>query len=239
MDHENTVLITPIAHIRTDFHEKFGIPRQSCLVPELRARIEFEEEYADPNAIRGIEEYNYLWLIFGFSESRVLPGDPWMPIVHPPRLGGKVGKGVFATRSPYRPNSLGLSSVRLIEVDRTDPGHPALIVGGADLLDGTPVYDIKPYMVYGDSHPDAGNGFAYTRWKTLEVDFPEELLAKIGPAHREAVVGVLAQDPRGAYEKKPGYVFGMNFAEYDIRFTVEGETLTVVGVEPREAEKVK
>ena len=239
MDQENTVCITPIAHIESDFHEKFGIPRQAGLVPELRARVIFEEEYSNPDAIRGIESFSYLWLIFGFSKTRVEPGDPWAPLVRPPRLGGKVRVGVFATRSPYRPNSLGLSAVRLIEVDRSDPAHPSLIVGGADLLDGTPIYDIKPYMVYGDCHPDAGEGFADKRRKAIEVSFPEVLLERIDPSQRQAVVGILLQDPRGAYEKQPGYIYGLNYADYDIRFTIEDDVLTVTDVVSRNAEKIK
>jgi len=231
--------IRPIARIHTDFKEKFGVPRQTGLVPELRARIEFEPEYRCIDAIRGLENFNYIWLIFGFSKNRREDGS-WSPLVRPPRLGGKIKVGVFATRSPFRPNSLGLSSVPLLDIDRSDPANPALIVGGADLLDGTPIYDIKPYARYADCHTDALKGFMVENREFLNVEIPDELLEKIEPDKREALKGVLAQDPRAPYEKEPDNVFGMRFAGYDVRFTVDQKNiLRVTGILPADAENVK
>ena len=218
-----------IAHIRCDFHEKFGIPRQSGLVPQLRGDIVFEPEYRDPNAFKGIEEYSHIWLIWQFSEA---VRDTWSPTVLPPRLGGKTHVGVFATRSPFRPNHIGLSCVKLegLRIDRKD--GPVLTVSGADLMDGTPIFDIKPYLTYTDSHPEAVCSFA-DRFSdyALEVVFPEELLQLLPEDKREAAVGILRQDPRPAYQNDPDRRYGTAFAGYDIRFHVRDKILTVCEVE--------
>ncbi len=225
-----------VARVHSEMPEKFGIPRQSGLVEALRAELHFEPRFRSWDAVRGLEEYSHLWLLWGFSEAA------WNGslTVAPPRLGGKVRKGVFATRSPYRPNSIGLSCVRLLEIRRGAEGEPVLLLGGADLLDGTPVYDIKPYLPYADSHPEAEGGFGEAhRLDALRVDFPEALLAKIPEARRAAAVNLLALDPRAAYNKEPDYVYGMAFAGLDIRFRVEGDTVRVLDVETRGAEKIK
>lgn len=218
-----------IAHIRCDFHEKFGIPRQSGLVPQLRGDIVFEPEYRDPNAFKGIEEYSHIWLIWQFSGA---VRDTWSPTVLPPRLGGKTHVGVFATRSPFRPNHIGLSCVKLegLRIDRKD--GPVLTVSGADLMDGTPIFDIKPYLTYTDSHPEAVCSFA-DRFSdyALEVVFPEELLQLLPEDKREAAVGILRQDPRPAYQNDPDRRYGTAFAGYDIRFHVRDKILTVCEVE--------
>lgn len=222
--------ITPVAFIHTDFSEKFGIPRQSGLVPELAGVITFEGRYRDPAAIRGIEEYSHLWIIWGFSESE--KEDPPLT-VHPPRLGGKVKKGVFATRSPFRPNSLGLSVVKVENITIDPELGPVITVSGVDMLDGSPVYDIKPYMPYSDSIPDAKGGTGNGRRDLhIEVDFPEELLEKLPADKRLAAVHVLEEDPRAAYNKEPGYIFGLKFAGYDIRFTATEGRLIVCDVVP-------
>ena len=229
-------LIKPIARIFTDFPQRFGIPRQSGLIPELKGRIVFEPQFRDVNAVKGIEGFSHLWLIWGFSETGIdMSEDPvqWSATVAPPRLGGKIRMGVFATRSPYRPNSLGLSSVRLESVEYGCTESPVLVVSGADLMDQTPIFDIKPYIPYSDSHPDAAGGFAVSRKDFLEVDFPEELLERIPSEKHSAVMSVLSQDPRGSYEKMPGYIYGLAFAGFDIRFTVTDGCLTVCGVEDR------
>ena len=217
-----------IARIHCDFKEKFGIPRQSGLVPETRARIVFEPEYRNPDALRGIETYSHLWLIWAFSKAE---RESWSPTVRPPRLGGNTRLGVFATRSPFRPNAIGLSSVTLEEVILHSPDGPVLVVGGADLLDGTPIYDIKPYLPYVDSHPDARGGFTEkTADYALGVLFPDALLDKIEKDKREALHGVLACDPRPSYQNDPTRVYGVLYAQYNVKFTVDGETLTVVDV---------
>lgn len=222
--------IHAIAHMRSDFAGKFGIPRQSGLVESLQSTIVFEPEYRNPDALRGIEDYSHLWLIWQFSEA-VRQG--WSPTVRPPRLGGNVRMGVFATRSPFRPNSLGLSSVRLLGVEHTEEYGTVLHVGGADLMDGTPIFDIKPYIPYGDSHPDATGGFTdQARDFLLEVSFPSSLLKKLPEEKREAALGVLSHDPRPSYQKDPSRVYGLTFAGFDIRFTVEENRLTVVEVKP-------
>ena len=226
-------IIKPIAHIVTDFNERFGIPRQPGLAESLTARIVFEEEFRNINAVKEIEGFSHLWLIWGFSETAIdMEEDPvrWSPLVTPPRLGGKTKVGVFASRSPYRPNSLGLSSVKLLNVDLTCDDAPVLTVAGADIMNGSPIFDIKPYVPYTDSHPEAAGGFAVSRMSFLKVDFPENLLAKVRSDKRQALLEVLTQDPRGSYEKQPGYVYGLSFADYDIRFTVEGGTLKVFDV---------
>lgn len=217
-----------IARIHTEFPDKFGIPRQSGLVDSLRGEIIFEPAFRDPAAIKGIEEFSHIWLIWEFSEAKK---DRISLTVAPPRLGGKVRKGVFATRSPFRPNSLGLSSVKLEEVRIDEKKGPVLVVSGADLLDGTPIYDIKPYLPYADAHPEAQGGFGEAhRDDAIEVIFPKTLLEKLPLEKRRAAYDVLAQDPRAAYNKKEDYVYGMTFAGYDIRFIVRGEVLTVVDV---------
>ncbi len=216
----------PIAHIETDFPEKFGIPRQSGLVEALRAAVVFEPAYRSAEAVRGLEEFSHIWLIWEFSRAR---RENWSPTVRPPRLGGNKRVGVFATRSPFRPNALGLSAVRLEGVETDGPEGPVLRVAGADLLDGTPIYDIKPYLPYADAIPGASGGFtSQVERRQLEVRCPEELLEQIPPEKREALLGVLAQDPRPSYQSDPERLYGMAFAGFQVRFRVEGERLTVV-----------
>lgn len=224
-----TMEMHPIAHMRSDFPTKFGIPRQSGLVEELRSMIVFEPEYRSEDALRGIEDFSHLWLIWQFSQA-VREG--WSPTVRPPRLGGNTRMGVFATRSPFRPNNLGLSCVRLLEVKHTQQYGTVLIVGGADLLDGTPIFDIKPYIPYSDSRPEAAGGFTDRVGDfLLDVKIPQELLEKLPADKQTAAVGVLSHDPRPSYQRKPGRVYGLNFAGFDIRFTVEDTVLTVQSVE--------
>ena len=223
--------LVTIARIRTDFSEKFGIPRQSGLVPALRGKIVFEGPYRNPDALRGIEEYSHLWLLWDFSQAHQ---KEFCATVAPPRLGGRERKGVFATRSPFRPNSIGLSSVELIGVEDTETEGRVLIVAGADLLDGTPIYDIKPYLAYTDAHPQARGSFGEAHKEDrIRVDCPDELLLKLPEELRESALAVLAQDPRAAYNKKPDYVYGMAYGGYDIRFTVEEGLLTVREILPR------
>lgn len=218
-----------IARIQCDFKEKFGIPRQSGLVPQTRARIVFEPEYRNPDALRGIEGYSHLWLIWAFSKAE---RDTWSPTVRPPRLGGNTRVGVFATRSPFRPNAIGLSSVTLEEVQLHTPQGPVLIVGGADLLDGTPIYDIKPYLPYVDSHPDARGGFGAEKASyALSVVFPVDLEEKIEADKREALRGVLENDPRPSYQNDPQRVYGVRFAQYNVKFMVSDGVLTVTNIE--------
>ena len=224
----DNVNIQVIARMRSDFATKFGIPRQSGLVPELRSTIVFEPEFRNPDALRGIEEFSHLWLIWQFSEA-VRQG--WSPTVRPPRLGGNTRMGVFATRSPFRPNNLGLSSVRLLGMEQTKDYGTVLHVGGADLMDGTPIFDIKPYIPYGDAHPDAIGGFTdHAEDFLLEVVFPDELLKKLPQNKREAALGVLAHDPRPSYQRDPKRIYGLTFAGYDIRFQVKDGVLTVLEV---------
>ena len=228
-------IIKPIAYIYTDFHERFGIPRQAGLAETLTARIVFDPGFRDLNAVKDIEKFSHLWLIWEFTETCIdMTEDPvsWSSMVTPPRLGGKIRTGVFATRSPYRPNSLGLSCVRLLSVDRTCPDAPVLFVGGADILNGTPIYDIKPYIPYTDCHPEASEGFAVKEKESLHVEFPSALLSLVAEDKQQALIEILKQDPRGSYEKQPGYVYGLRFADYDIRFSVEEGTLTVFEVLP-------
>ena len=222
------ITIEPVARMRSDFATKFGIPRQSGLVADLRSTIVFEPKYRNPEALRGIEGYDYLWLIWQFSEA---VREEWSPTVRPPRLGGNARMGVFATRSPFRPNSLGLSCVQLLEVEHTQEFGTVLHVGGADLMDGTPIFDVKPYVPYADSHPDAKGGFTDGAGEyLLQVDFPQTLLEKLPEEKRSAAVGVLSHDPRPSYQRKPGRIYGLNFAGWDIRFTVDGDILTVVDI---------
>lgn len=224
-----TVPVHIIAHIRSQFPEKFGIPRQSGLVEELKARVVFEPEYRDPQALRGLEGFSHIWLIWQFSRSM---GAGWSPTVRPPRLGGNERMGVFATRSPFRPNPMGLSCVKLEKVELSTSEGPVLWVAGADLMDGTPIYDIKPYLPYADCKPQAVGGFASApKEATLTVDFPSQLLERVPRELREALSGVLAQDPRPTYHHDPQRVYGMAFGGLQVRFTVDGDRLTVVEVE--------
>jgi len=215
----------PIATMRSAFPTKFGIPRQSGLVTELKSTIVFEPPYRNPEMLRGIEGFSHLWLIWSFSQS----GDHWSPTVRPPRLGGNERMGVFATRSPFRPNAIGLSCVRLDGVEQTAEGS-VLLVSGADLMDGTPIYDIKPYLPYADCKPEASGGFAPQRGKTLAVDFPAELLSRVPEDKRDALTGVLAQDPRPHYQSDPQRIYGMAFAGLEVRFRVADGAVYVVEV---------
>ena len=215
--------LRPIGHIHTEFPEKFGIPRQSGLVEGLRAVVELEPEFRVPEAFRGIEGFSHLWLLWQFTKSK-----GWSPTVRPPRLGGNQRMGVFATRSPFRPNPIGLSCVKLDRVDWDAPDGPVLVVRGADLLDGTPLFDIKPYVPLADCRPEAVGGFSdLHREDRLTVDFPERLLAQVPKEKRAALLGVLSQDPRPSYQHDPQRVYGMAFAGLEVKFTVAGETLQV------------
>lgn len=223
-----TCTMNIIAHIHTDFPTKFGIPRQSGLVPDLQGRIVFVPEYRNPDALRGLEGYSHLWLIWHFSAAKRAR---WIPTVRPPRLGGNTKMGVFATRSPYRPNAIGLSSVKLEKIEKTPDLGTVLHVSGADLIDGTPIFDIKPYLAFTDSHPDARGGFAEEkRSYALEVDFPEPLLALIDERDRAPLCALLAEDPRPSYQDDPTRVYGMPYRRYDVQFTVADGKLTVCDV---------
>ena len=224
----NEHILRPIAHIESDFPEKFGIPRQAGVVEALRARVVFEEAYRSDDALRGIEGFSHLWLIWQFSEN--LRAD-YSPTVRPPRLGGNTRLGVFATRSPFRPNALGLSCVRLLGLEKDEKKGTVLLVAGADLMDGTPIYDVKPYLPYADSHPEATGGFAPDPGATLQVAFAPGAEEKIPADKREALRGVLANDPRPRYQHDPERVYAMSFAGLTLRFRVEGETLTVTEAE--------
>ena len=214
-----------IARMHSDFPEKFGIPRQSGIVESLEAKIVFEPEFRVMDAVRGLEDFSHIWLIWEFSEA---VRDTWSPTVRPPRLGGNVRMGVFATRSPFRPNPIGLSCVKLLKVEQDEALGPVLTVAGADLMDGTPIYDIKPYIPYADCHPEAVGGFTTkVDMKPLTVDFPAELLAKVPQEKRDALIGVLEQDPRPRYQKDPGRIYGLSFAGLEVKFSVEAQTLTV------------
>lgn len=224
----DNITITPIARMKSDFPTKFGIPRQAGLVRELRSTVIFEPAFRSDDALRGIEGYSRLWIIWQFSEAA---DKPWSPTVRPPRLGGNVRMGVFATRSPFRPNSLGLSCVELLGVEHTREYGTVLHVGGADLMDGTPIVDIKPYIPYSDSFPQAKGGFTdNARDFLLEVDFPEELLTLLPEDKRQAAVGVLSHDPRPSYQNDPDRIYGLPFGGRDIRFRVSENTLTVIEV---------
>lgn len=224
MDH---ITVRPIARMRSDFPTKFGIPRQSGLVESLRSTIVFEPEFRNPDTLRGIEGFSHLWLIWQFSEA---VRKEWSPTVRPPRLGGNTRIGVFATRSPFRPNSLGLSCVQLLGVEQTRDGT-VLHVAGADLMDGTPILDIKPYIPYSDSHPEAKGGFTDTAGDfLLKVSFPEALLERLPTEKQEAAKEVLSHDPRPSYQRDPHRVYGLPFAGFDIRFTVTDQLLTVIEV---------
>ena len=232
MTDTGSLQIEPIAEIRTDFREKFGLPRQSGLVPALRGKIIFRPAYSHPDAVRGLERFSHLWLIWGFHAAQKQEGKGWSATVRPPRLGGNTRIGVFATRAPYRPNPLGLSCVRLEQVDASS--QPVrLIVSGIDLLDGTPIYDIKPYIPLADCKPDAAEGYtAETRQHLLEVDFPAELLALLPQEKQQAAIDVLRLDPRPGYSDDPERQYGVCYAGMDIRFHVSGSQLTVCAVIP-------
>lgn len=217
-----------IARIQTDFPDKFGIPRQSGLVQELQGKIVFEPEFRSPEAVRGLDAFSHIWLLWQFSKAQKAQ---WSPTVRPPRLGGDKRVGVFATRSPFRPNDIGLSSVRLQRVEIDSHDGPVLYVSGADLVDGTPIYDIKPYLPYVDCHPDATEGYTgQTRLHQLQVEFPAELLARYPQDKQAAIVHVLEQDPRPAYINDPERIYGLSFAGYDVKFKVEGDRLVVCDV---------
>lgn len=219
----------PIAHIRNDYTAKFGIPRQSGLVEEVVSAIVFEPEYRNAEAFRGLEGWSHLWLIWIFDQAI---RETWSPTVLPPRLGGKTRMGVFATRSPFRPNPIGLSSVKLVSFDLHTKDGPVLYVAGADLMDGTPILDVKPYLPYTDSHPDAKGGFADpVRDYHLDVVFPEEWLCQVPERLRIPVMGLLAQDPRPSYQNDPNRVYGVAFGGYDFRFRVNENVLTICEVE--------
>lgn len=221
----DNILIHPIAKMRSDFPTKFGIPRQSGLVEGLESTIVFEPEFRNPEALRGIEGFSHLWIIWQFSEA---VRQDWSPTVRPPRLGGNTRMGVFATRSPFRPNNLGLSCVQLLGVEHTSHEGTVLHVSGADLMDGTPIFDIKPYIPYSDSFPEASGGFTETAEDfILTVDFPESLLNLLPENKRQAAIGVLSHDPRPSYQRKPDRTYGLSFAGFDIRFTVKDKTLYV------------
>lgn len=222
--------IQAIAHMKSDFPTKFGIPRQSGLVEALRSTIVFAPAFRNPDALRGIEGFSHLWLIWQFSQA---VRQDWSPTVRPPRLGGNVRMGVFATRSPFRPNSLGLSCVRLLGVEETREFGTVLHVGGADLMDGTPIFDIKPYIPYSDARPEAIGGFTDRAGDfLLKVDFPEALLKKIPLEKQNAVIGVLEHDPRPTYQNDPERTYGLTFSGYNIRFHVKNGVLTVTEVTP-------
>lgn len=222
-----------IAHIRTDFPDKFGIPRQSGLVEQLRGTILFEPPYRNPDALRGIEGFSHLWLLWQFSKAI---REDWQPMVRPPRLGGNTPMGVFATRSPFRPNPIGLSSVRLLGVEATEKYGCVLHVAGADLMDGTPIYDIKPYLAYTDAHPLATAGFAEAVYDhALTVSFPEALLQRLPADRRDAAIAVLENDPRPSYQNDPNREYGLFFAGHNILFFVDGPHLRVTDVTPIDA----
>lgn len=226
--------ITPIAYFKSPFGSKFGIPRQSGLVDGLHGEIHFTKEYRRSEAVRGMEEFDFIWLIWGFSANRPTSSD-WQPTVRPPRLGGNASMGVFATRSPFRPNPLGLSSVRIDHIDMDGPDAPVIHVIGADLMDGTPVYDIKPYITYADSHPDAASGFVdSSEWTALEVVIPDEVMTEMKKSLNandiEALESILSLDPRPHYQKDPEKEYGMPYSGMDIHFTVKDRTLTVCGI---------
>ncbi len=224
----NEVTIRPIAHIESDFPEKFGIPRQAGIVEELRAKVVFEEPFRNPEALRGIEGFSHLWLIWQFSEN--VRAD-FSPTVRPPRLGGNTRLGVFATRSPFRPNALGLSCVRLLGLEKTREKGTVLLVAGADLMDGTPIFDIKPYLPYADCRPEATGGFAPDAPEKLKVVFPAAALETIPPDKRAALRGVLENDPRPRYHSDPERLYAMSFAGLTVRFRVKDGTLRVESVE--------
>lgn len=218
-----------IARIHNDFPTKFGLPRQSGLAKKMLSTVVFEKEFRVPEALRGLEGYSHLWLLWEFHQAK---RDSWSPTVRPPRLGGNTRMGVFATRSPFRPNPIGLSCVRLEEIRKTDENGLVLIVSGADLMDGTPIFDIKPYLPYADCHPEATGGFAHdVMGHALQVNFPTELLQIIPDDRRETLLSILEQDPRPGYQQDPHRLYGFAYGQWEIRFRVEDDTLTVCQVE--------
>lgn len=221
--------VHPIAHIHSDFPEKFGIPRQSGIIEELKATVVFEPDYRNTDAVRGLEQYSHIWLLWRFS---ACADKPFSPTVRPPRLGGNTRMGVFATRSPFRPNAIGLSCVRLEKIDFSASDAPVLHVAGADLMDGTPILDIKPYLPYADSFPNASGGFALqSKTDILKVDFPQELLKKIPEEKQQSLLRVLAQDPRPAYQEDTERVYGFSFANFTVKFTVKDKIVTVIDIQ--------
>lgn len=226
-NNDGTLRLHPVAFYRGDVTEKFGLPRQSGLVPEILGKVEFALEYRRPEMLRGLSGFSHVWLVWGFSKNHT-----WSPTVRPPRLGGNTRLGVFATRSPFRPNPLGLSLVELAKIVMSGKNGPELWVKGGDLMDGTPIYDIKPYVPYADCRVDAKSGFAPGADKKLKIKVSAALLEKIPEEKREALLGILAQDPRPHYQHDPERIYGMAFAGYNIKFRVEGETLLVTAVEP-------
>ena len=218
-----------IARIRTDFPTKFGIPRQSGLVEGLKSRIVFEPPYRNPDALRGMDGFSHLWLIWQFSEA---VRNKWSPTVRPPILGGNTRVGVFATRSPFRPNAIGLSSVKIEGINLHTPEGPVIIVSGADMMDKTPILDIKPYLAYVDSHPEALGGFTTQGWnRELNVNFPPHLLETVPEKLQAGLIKVLATDPRPTYQDDPERIYGMPFGDMEIKFKVTDKILTVVAVE--------
>ncbi|MBO5019113.1 MAG: tRNA (N6-threonylcarbamoyladenosine(37)-N6)-methyltransferase TrmO [Clostridia bacterium] len=218
-----------IARIKTDFPTKFGIPRQSGLIPELQGKIIFEPEYRKPEALRGIDGYSHLWLLWDFSE---VSAENWSPTVRPPRLGGNKRMGVFATRSPYRPNPIGLSSVKLEKITEDPKLGTILHISGADLMNGTPIYDIKPYIAYTDSHPDATGGFSDDVFEnTLSVDFPDNLKNQLSEMQINALLKILESDPRPAYKADGDRIYSFEFGDFNIKFSVNQNILTVLSVE--------
>jgi len=230
-EREQTVSIQPIAHIRTGFSEKFGIPRQSGLVDAVKGRVVFLPAYRNPDALRGLESFSHVWLIWHFTKA---VRAEWSPTVRPPRLGGNTRMGVFATRSPFRPNNLGLSCVRLEDIDYDAPDGPVLLVSGVDMLDGTPVFDVKPYVPVADCRPEASEGYtAKTREHRLTVHIPPELSCGLSDGDRAALVGILENDPRPGYEDDPNNEYGLTFQQYDVGFTVRGTDLHVFRLDIR------
>jgi tRNA-Thr(GGU) m(6)t(6)A37 methyltransferase TsaA len=222
------ITIKPIAHIKCEFTSKFGIPRQSGLVDSIHAKIVFLPEYRNPDALRGLEGYSHLWLIWQFSEAI---REKWSPTIRPPRLGGNTRVGVFASRSPYRPNPLGLSSVRIVAIEQNTPQGPIIEVAGADLLDGTPIYDIKPYLAYTDSHPEALSGFALASNDMLyAVNIPAELKTSIDPNLLNRISDILAQDPRPGYQKDPQRIYVLEYADLEISFSVSETEINVISI---------
>ncbi len=225
---DQNIPVKIIAHIYTDFGTKFGIPRQSGLVEELQGKIVFEKEYRNPDAFRGLEEYSHIWLLWQFSEA-IRP--EWSPTVRPPLLGGNTRMGVFATRSPFRPNPIGLSCVKLEKVELNSPDGPVLYVRGADMVNGTPIYDIKPYLVYADSHPEAVSGFTeHLTERRVEVEISETMLAEIPEEKREALLGVLREDPRPSYQKDAERIYGFSFDRWEIKFRGNEKKITVIEI---------
>lgn len=225
----DTIEFRTIAHIHSDFGGKFGIPRQSGMIEELKSTVVFVPEFRNPDAVRALEGYSHIWLLWLFSRS---VRETWSPTVRPPMLGGNTKVGVFASRSPFRPNPIGLSCVRLERVDLTDKNAPVLHIAGADLMDGTPILDIKPYLPYADAHPQALGGFAVqSTADRLQVVFPDELLEIVPTEKQSALLRVLALDPRPTYQEDPSRIYGFCFAGLEIRFTVQGDVLTVCSVE--------